>query len=107
MRLLAVVVAVTVLAAAGRWTAAAEDPPRETQAPSAGATLRGRVDIQRLVSTPERRPGVVDLAASSVSLEREIRPAVVYLESTEVPKQSPLRAMPPEPGRARMDQRDE
>ncbi|HEX5110875.1 MAG TPA: carboxypeptidase regulatory-like domain-containing protein [Vicinamibacterales bacterium] len=107
MRLFAVVTAVTVLAVAGRWTAAAGDPPRERQASSAGATLRGRVDIQRLAVAPERRPGVVDLATSTVPLEPEVRPAVVYLESTAVPKNSTLRAVPPKPDLARIDQRDE
>jgi plastocyanin len=107
MRLLAVVTAVAVLAVAGQWTAAAEDPPRQPQTPSAGATLRGRVDIQHLVAAPERRPGVVDLAASTVPLDRDVRPAVVYLESTAVPKHSTLRAIPPEPVRTRIDQRDE
>jgi hypothetical protein len=107
MRLLAAITATCLLVAAGHWTAAADAPAGEPQAPATGATLRGRIDIQRAVPTPERRPGLSDLASSSMPLERGVRPAVVYLESTEVPKQSPLRSVPPEPGRTRMDQRDE
>src|SRR5262245_42800410 len=107
MRLFAVVTATCLLAAAGHWTAAAVAPSGAPQAQATGATLRGRIDIQRAVPAPERRPGIIDLASSTMPLERGVRPAVVYLESTEVPKQSPLRSVPPEPERAKMDQRDE
>jgi hypothetical protein len=79
------------------------------QAPATIGTLRGRVDIRRSSGSTERRPGVTELTMPVAAEVIDARPAVVYLENTEVPNNSSLRAgladVPPR--RGRMDQRDE
>jgi plastocyanin len=65
-------------------------------------TLIGRVDIRRVISAPERRPGVTDLGTPPARDLSDTRRAVVYLET------APRGAFDdPEPARARMDQRNE
>jgi plastocyanin len=52
------------------------------QAPrTPGATLRGRVDVRRVMPAPERRPGVSDFGAGVARELTDRRRAVVYLES--------------------------
>jgi plastocyanin len=64
--------------------------------------LRGRVDIRAAVSPPERRPSISDLASPGGRQVADTRRAVVYLET------APAAALDArEPGRARMDQRNE
>ena len=65
-------------------------------------TIRGRVDIQRAATPAERRPPVAALAEPGARDLTVTRRAVVYLET------APAAALDaPEPGRARMDQRNE
>jgi plastocyanin len=64
--------------------------------------IRGRVDIQRVVTGPERRPGVADLESPGQREMPDTRRAIVYLETAPA---AALEAR--EPGRARMDQRNE
>jgi plastocyanin len=64
--------------------------------------LRGRVDIRRVVAAPERRPGVADLGSPGAREMPDTRRAVVYLETAPA---AALEAR--DPGRARMDQRNE
>jgi plastocyanin len=72
------------------------------QAPPPLGSLRGRVDIRRVVPLPERRPGVTDLATPGAREIPDLRRAVVYLES------APRGAFDArEPVRLRMDQRNE
>jgi plastocyanin len=72
------------------------------QAPSPVATLRGRVDVRRLVMGSERRPGVTDLGTAPPRDIADTRRAVVYLET------APRGAFEErEPVRLRMDQRNE
>ena len=69
--------------------------------PPAGSIV-GRVDVRRAPGAPARRPGVGDLVAPPSREERDVRRAVVYLES------APSGAFETrEPMRARIDQRDE
>jgi plastocyanin len=69
---------------------------------AAGASLRGRVDIQRAITAPERRPGITDLTSPAARDVVDLRRAVVYLES------APRGAFEDrEPARARLDQRNE
>lgn len=69
---------------------------------AAGASLRGRVDIRRTWTTPERRPGVAELGSPGARDLPDRRRAVVYLET------APRGAFEDrEPQRARMDQRNE
>ena len=71
-----------------------------------GGSLRGRVDIRRLVHTPAPSPGVADLLSRGAAARASLQPAVVFLESQEVPAGSPLRAVRTT-ARAHIDQRDE
>ena len=64
--------------------------------------IRGRVDIRRVVAAPERRPGVADLGSPGPREMPDTRRAVVYLETAPA---AALEAR--DPGRARMDQRNE
>jgi len=73
---------------------------------SAGAAgngaIRGRVDVRRVVTPMERRPGVADLGTPPGRGMPDLRRSVVYLES------APRGAFEPsEAGRAVMDQRNE
>lgn len=69
---------------------------------AAGASLRGRVEIRRSVTAPERRPGVADLTMPGPRDLPDRRRAVVYLET------APGGAFEDrDPARARMDQRNE
>jgi plastocyanin len=65
-------------------------------------TIRGRVDVRRIVNVPERRPGVGDLGAPAARELPDTQRAVVYLETAPA---AALEAR--EPIRARMDQRNE
>ena len=65
-------------------------------------TIRGRVDVRRIVSAPERRPGVGDLGTPAARELPDMQRAVVYLETAPA---AALEAR--EPVRARMDQRNE
>jgi plastocyanin len=69
---------------------------------AAGGSLRGRVEVRRALSTPERRPGVTDLATPGARDLPDRRRVVVYLET------APRGAFEDrEPQRGRMDQRNE
>jgi plastocyanin len=69
--------------------------------PRVGA-IRGRVDIRRVVISPERRPNPADLGTPPPREIPDLRRAVVYLET------APAAALESrEPVRARMDQRNE
>jgi plastocyanin len=64
-------------------------------------TIRGRVELRRAVTSPERRPSVAELGVPT-AIRSARAPAVIYLES------APRGAFEQvEPGRAVMDQRDE
>jgi plastocyanin len=65
-------------------------------------SIRGRVDVRRVVAPPERRPGVADFGAPGPRDLPDTRRAVVYLESAPSPAFDDR-----EPVRARMDQRNE
>jgi plastocyanin len=79
-------------------------PQAFTQAPprhGIGA-IRGRVELRRVVTAAERRPGVAELGAPRGRDLPDLRRSVVYLES------APRGAFEPnEGGRAVMDQRNE
>ena len=65
-------------------------------------TIRGRLDIRRLVRPAERRPDVTEPSASTPREVSDLRRGVVYLES------APRGAFEDrDPGRAAMDQRNE
>lgn len=65
-------------------------------------TIRGRVEVRRVVQPPERRPNPSDLGTPPPREIPDLRRAVVYLE------EGPAAALESrEPGRARMDQRNE
>ena len=69
--------------------------------PRLGA-IRGRVDVLRVVTPPERRPNPADLGTPPPREIPDLRRAVVYLES------APAAALESrDPVRARMDQRNE
>ena len=75
---------------------------RVERAQRALGAIRGRVDIRRVVPLPERRPGVADLGSPAPREMPDTRRAVVYLET------APAAALDArEPGRARLDQRNE
>ena len=107
-RLASLVSVVAVAALAG--PASAPSPPDDHMARqvSAGATpappgtIRGRVEIQRPDTAPERRPDVSGLAVPSPRDTTQRRQAVVYLETAPQPAFDEG-----EPSRARMDQRNE
>ncbi len=64
--------------------------------------IRGRVELARAPAVPERRPGVADLVVPRGRDLPDLNRSVVYLES------APTGAFDAaEPGRARMDQRNE
>src|SRR5438128_2010715 len=63
--------------------------PSPTGTPT--GTLRGRVDIQRVINSREPRPGVAELTGIRPADSRDFRPAVVFLESTDVADGSTLR----------------
>jgi plastocyanin len=46
-----------------------------------GATLRGRVEVRKVLAAPERRPGVTDLGTAPPHDLTDRRRAVVYLET--------------------------
>ena len=69
--------------------------------PRLGA-IRGRVESRRVIQAPERRPSVAELGAPPPREIPDLRRTVVYLET------APAAALESrEPGRARMDQRNE
>lgn len=71
------------------------------QAPPAGA-IRGRLDIRRLATLPQPRPGVSDLGGRPPHGAPDVRRGLVYLDV------APRSAFDDrEPGRAVMDQRNE
>ena len=78
-------------------TAAAQAPAQRTS-----GALRGRVDIRRVAAASERRPSVTELGTPAARPAPDVRRAVVYLET------APRGAFEEdEPGRLRMDQRNE
>jgi plastocyanin len=92
------------LAVALVLTAAHAAAPVERQARVEGAlgAIRGRVDVRRVAAPAERRPGVADLGSPGPRDIPDTRRAVVYLET------APAAALAArDPGRARMDQRNE
>jgi len=64
--------------------------------------IRGRVDIRRVVTVPERRPLPAELGFPGGRDVSDLRRAVVYLETAPA---AALEAR--DPGRGRMDQRNE
>ena len=83
------------------------EPPL-VEAQSGTGSIRGRVDIRRIVSAPQARPNVADLSAQAKIEAHDLQRAVVFLDAPDVPERSPLRAAPRgTPVRARMDQRNE
>jgi plastocyanin len=81
--------------------------PGAAQATAGLGSLRGRVAIQRTVTAPLRRPGIADFGTSAQPEVPDLPRAIVFLESPDVPETSVLRNQPLQPGRARMDQRNE
>ncbi len=74
----------------------------EARAAQTLGALRGRVDVRRPEAPAERRPVTADLAVPDAPDAGDMRRAVVYLET------GPSRALAVrDPGRARMDQRNE
>ena len=65
-------------------------------------SIRGRVDVRRVVTPPERRPGVAEFTAPSPRDVPDTRRAVVYLESAPSPAFDER-----ERARMQMDQRNE
>ncbi len=65
-------------------------------------SIRGRVELRRLVAAPERRPGIGDLGTPGPRDLPDTRRVVVYLESAPSPAFEER-----EPVRAQMDQRNE
>jgi len=94
---------VTVVLMAAVAQLAPHAPAPDASAPGApDGSLRGRVEIRRSVSAPERRPGVAELTSPGARDLPDRRRAVVYLES------APGGAFEERGfGRARMDQRNE
>jgi plastocyanin len=82
-------------------------PGVAAQATAGLGSLRGRVAIQRTVTAPVRRPGIADFGTSAQPEVPDLPRAIVFLESPDVPETSVLRSQPLQPGRARMDQRNE
>lgn len=81
---------------------AAPQTAAQQSAASAGATLRGRVEVRRVRPAPERRPGVSDFGSAAPREVADRRRAVVYLES------APRGAFDDrEPVKAQLDQRRE
>jgi plastocyanin len=75
--------------------------PAASETAGAGS-LRGRVEIRRVITPVERRPGVADLGSAAVRDLPDRRRAVVYLET------APGGAFEDrQPDRGRMDQRNE
>jgi plastocyanin len=71
------------------------------QAPAPGA-IRGRLDVKRMATPTQPRPGVTDYGARTVRPTPDVRRGLVYLDT------APRGAFDePEPGRAVMDQRNE
>ena len=103
-RILTAVVAVAALLV----LAGLGDQPPSAQAQSATGSIRGRVDIRRIVTAPQVRPNVSALSSPTKLDGNDLQRAVVFLDAQEVPERSPLRAAPRgAAGRARMDQRNE
>jgi len=71
------------------------------QLPATGS-IRGRVDIRRVIAPPERRPGITELGNPAPRDVPDLRAAVVYLET------APARAFEDRrTPRVRIDQRNE
>jgi plastocyanin len=103
-RLLIVMVALSSLLVLARLG----DQPPSAQAQGATGSIRGRVDIRRIVTAPQARPNVSGLSSQTTLDGHDLQRAVVFLDAQEVPERSPLRAAPrAAAGRARMDQRNE
>ena len=82
--------------------------PERVHAQTAGGSIRGRVDIRRIVNAPQTRPNVTDLSSPTRIEPGDLQRAVVFLDGPDVPERSPLRAAPRGAlGREKMDQRNE
>jgi len=107
-RLASLASVVAVVALVGPVTARAPFDGNGAQQVSTGersaalGTIRGRVEIQRPDTAPERRPDVAGLAMPSPRDTPQRRQAVVYLETAPQPAFDEG-----EPVRVRMDQRNE
>jgi len=89
------------VAVAAMVAAVAPLTARRDQAAATGA-IRGRLDIRRLVTPPQPRPGVGEHGGRSGRGTADVRRGLVYLDT------APRGAFDePEPGRAVMDQRNE
>ena len=76
--------------------------PRPAGSGANNGEIRGRVEVRRVVTPMERRPGVAELGTPPGRSVPDLRRSVVYLES------APRGAFEPsEAGRAVMDQRNE
>jgi plastocyanin len=70
--------------------------------PAPAGSIRGRLDIRRIVTLPRPRPGVSDLGGRAPAGVPDVRRGLVYLDT------APRSAFDDrEPGRAVMDQRNE
>jgi plastocyanin len=93
---------VLLLGASAALTASDVPPSGAGTAGQGTGSIRGRLDIKRVLRGPERRPEVSEPGSSGAREPRDLRRGVVYLES------APRGAFEErEPGRAVMDQRDE
>src|SRR5688572_21904815 len=53
--------------------------PERVQAQTAGGSIRGRVDIRRIVNAPQTRPNVTDLSSPTRIEPGDLQRAVVFL----------------------------
>jgi plastocyanin len=84
------------------------DAPPAAEAQNATGSIRGRVDIRRILTAPQARPNVSALSSPTKLDAHDLQRAVVFLDGQDVPERSPLRTAPrAAQGRARMDQRNE
>ncbi len=91
-----------VLGLAAALTAASVAPLVGRAQPAPTGSIRGRLDIRRLVTAPRPRPRVSDLGSRAPAGVPDVRRGVVYLDT------APRSAFDDrEPGRAVMDQRNE
>jgi plastocyanin len=100
--MLALVLILTAVVTGGTGPSTAVFAAAATAAQRPLGSIRGRVDLRRLASPPERRPGIADFGTPAPRDLPDTRRAVVYLESAPSPAFDDR-----DPVRARMDQRNE
>src|SRR5689334_17424080 len=67
------------------------DEPPAAEAQGATGSIRGRVDIRRILAPPEARPNVSALSSPTKLDAHDLQRAVVFLDAQDVPERSPLR----------------